>query len=915
MVTSWSLSAVRRILKTRFARIFILSVAAVSTSIGCGWSFLTDNSIRFNSRHIGRGFYRLPPLPIEYDPVTKKERSTIEVENYYDIETEDDDWAIGPKGQDRPDDTWEAIRRSIDDGKLRGIESLLDKFLEQTHYKPYWESSLEGGLSRQERRNTAYDLKDALTARLQGSKENAVVEYMSARLAQGSSPDEIESRSDTTVRDGNLKDNWEYLRAAVLTRAGKKEEALAAFRSHKNRFPRSEKNEAVLYMIARLTMERGDLLAALCEDEKCEIEEWGQSIREFQKLMQRYPNGRYFHDARGWIAHMYRHEDKTAESLAEYYRLLGNRTDRQWRLEAKKSLQILGHEFDDATLDRVEQLIAAEPDAALAYAYHRIYNHAVDLTYVEYNDWCCYGDDKWSQMHEETERVNKEKFKGRHELRRIAQFANAMVHRHGYTRASGEFLLRLAQAHLELENFRDAGLFAERALAGVLSGESRAQALWVRGSVEHREGRLTVAKATFLQLIREFPDDKLTEGARRLLALTAEDQDDLEFALDLYFELKYEQDIAYFVDVLLSTDRLARYVSKRTTSAHYNILLYSLGVRYMREGRWDEAKCTLSRVITEKGTDHYLEYSRGETWFFPKEPAGYYGEPDKGKVKTSWVVQDLKTIDIIQHYERMVESAQEGDAKAEALYQLASAYFESDDLAFYNPAMWDGARVGSLYSLQFSSHTRLPNETRTIFEHLQGHEGWARSIPIFEEIVARYPDSKVARDALYTVAVAHERLASRNCVWGQIYERGLFAGPRMVTYQDVRNIYPDYQLPRGTYGWKPSTRTVNGGPGWAARPKPLPRLSREQRFVRKLKHWANDYGPAVWDSAVTVKAAWTGLFNAAFLYERLYFFFVLAGFSVVVGLKNRLWLRDRFYPGVAERFRKRMLSLKNDWGH
>src|SRR6202035_1592565 len=31
-----------------------------------------------------------------------------------------------------------------------------------------------------------------------------------------------------------------------------------------------------------------------------------------------------------------------------------------------------------------------------------------------------------------------------------------------------------------------------------------------------------------------------------------------------------------------------------------------------------------------------------------------------------------------------------------------------------------------------------------------------------------------------------------------------------------------YQMPRGTSGWQPATRTVNGGPGWDAPPRHLP---------------------------------------------------------------------------------------------
>jgi hypothetical protein len=56
----------------------------------------------------------------------------------------------------------------------------------------------------------------------------------------------------------------------------------------------------------------------------------------------------------------------------------------------------------------------------------------------------------------------------------------------------------------------------------------------------------------------------------------------------------------------------------------------------------------------------------------------------------------------------------------------------------------------------------------------------------------------------------------------------------------VKATYPEYQLPRGTYAWEPATRTVAGGPGWSAPPKPAPpkpkptRLARAQKILFKL---------------------------------------------------------------------------------
>lgn len=878
----------RSLFANRFVRIIALSIVGVSTALGCAWSMLTERSVRFNSMRTGRGFYRLPPLPVEYNPATGREYSTVEIEQYIDENPELERTATDALPD--PDEMWKSALSAIEKSNIDLAVLHLKRFLDATQYKPYWESD-EHRTYGQDHRNSATDLIDALGERKHGASTEAVVAYAKARLKTLDEPLSPVPVDEEPARSAALQDNWAYLNAAVLYNSDKKGEALTAFQEIDKRFPRSEKNEAVIYMIGKLLMEQGDA----CDDEACEVPAYESAIQQFKRSLRQYPNGRYALDARGWIAHIYNHQKRTPESLAEYYRLLGNTRDRQWRLNAKRSLQFLGHDYDDATLDEVEALISNEPDAALAYSYHRIYNHAIDLSYTEYNEWCCYGDTKWSQMEEEKERVKSTLYKGRHELERVAKFATAMVQRYGESRVSGDFLLRIAQAQLELQNFREALSFADRALRVGVIEDSRAEAYWVKGSSEHQLKRLVSANSTFAKLVAEFPAHKLTEGAKRLLAITKEDQGDFESALDIYFDLGYKQDVAYFVDVLLPTDRFARYVADRRSNSNHDILRYSLGLRYMREGRWQEARESLTMVATGAGHDDYLDSTREATWYYPKEPG--YGEPEVKFIKKSWVMQDLRTIDVIEYRENRLKEVEGDEARAEAMYQLASAYFELDDLAFYNPAMWDGGRVDSLMSLQFSSDERLPNETRTIFEHLQVHDPWAKAIPLYEEIVAKYPESKVARDALYTIAVAHERLEGRNGVWNEVYKRGLFAGPRLVKYNDVRNTYPNYQLPRGTYGWEPSTRTVNGGPGWAAKPKAPPKLTTEQRVVRKLGRWKGEYGPWI---STNASWAWGGVKSAAESVSNSVSFYLTSYFLVIYFglLATPFWMhRRQLYHG------------------
>jgi outer membrane protein assembly factor BamD (BamD/ComL family) len=536
---------------------------------------------------------------------------------------------------------------------------------------------------------------------------------------------------------------------------------------------------------------------------------------------------------------LYRRGGARVGALAEYYRLLGSPNDLSARLEAKKSLQMIGHDYDDGTLDKVENLIADDVNASMAYAYHRIYNHATDFTYVDRSNIWLYttgANDDEAKLVEELHR------KGDHELERVARFATSMMRKYPGARVGAGFVLRVAEAQLESKNFIDALAMARKALAMGLDGDLTAQALWVIGSCEHAQKNLNAARSTFEELITEFPGSKHAEAARRLLAMVAEDRGDLETALEYYLALNYKYDVAYYVDVLMPTDRLAKFIKERPNLSNGNKLLYSLGLRYMRDNRWNEARETLAHVTSEQALDPY-SYDYEAEKRFAKENGWGYGQSNN--VKTEWVMQDLKTIDTLENMEHAIDLAPDDESKAEAMYQLASFQFGADDLLFYNPAAWEGMRSDLLEQLQTGGNMRLPDEAASILRHSQSHERLARAIPIYIEIANRYPNTRAAKDALYSAAVAHERLSGASNYWRTIYGRGLFAGPRMVTYADVRSAYPHYQLPRGTNGWEPATRTVNGGQGWAAKPTPIPRETKEHRVRRLLNELSSKLSETV----------------------------------------------------------------------
>lgn len=582
------LTAAARVQKAIGIRGLVIVFASVATAMACSWSYITDRSVRFNSYRTGRGFYRLPPLPIMYDSDTGKELSVQDlISNNEDTEIDADSTKISFE------ELWNQAREAVENKDLHKAKTLFEQYLRSTE-----QTTIDEEPGRQEHRNSAYDMIDALTALQEGANPTAVKNYLDARYAFDSN---LEQNAEELVEQNhpekNLHDNWDYLRAAILYSKNLKDDALRAFLAHAAKYPRSEKNEAALFMAARIMMETsyvydhsdcgimgrdrsGEPLDSSDIEplDKCQDENWRSAVKVFQKLIQKYPNGRYSNDSRGWLAFLYKRGSERELALAEYYKLLGNLTDRNARLAAKESLHIIGYEYDDETLDRLEKLIAGDVNTAMAYAYHRIYDYSIDLTYQEsYFSYYDGSNEEWQRRLSEKQRVADAHKAGKHELSRIVRFATAMMKRYPQARISGGFVLRFAESQMELQNFSEAKKLASKALLMGLSGELRAQALWIKGSGEHQGKDLRAARATFNQLIAEFPDMKLTEGARRLLALTAEDQGDLETALEQYLALHYDYDVAYFIDVLLPTDRLAKFVSNHANLSQYNELLYFPG--------------------------------------------------------------------------------------------------------------------------------------------------------------------------------------------------------------------------------------------------------------------------------------------------------------------------------------------------
>ncbi|HEX8889843.1 MAG TPA: outer membrane protein assembly factor BamD [Pyrinomonadaceae bacterium] len=853
-------------------KVLICLAAATMTVIACGWMG-TDQSVRFNSYQTEREMGRLPPLPTLADGKTELQESWG-----YEDEDEEDDSSYEEASQREKEinAVWDEASAAEQKGEMDHARTHLRQYLEMTKIARDPSAIF---VDREQRRNSAIDRLDAMTALGKGAGLSTVQAYLDARRAYDSdkSVDEVNRAIAAVPANNQLTDNVAYLRAALLYRESDFAAASRSFNHLATHYPQSEKREAALFMSAVAMMKTSKSYTGISGDEAHQhaynqdraprgdanarataIEEmneeplpladccdsaWTKSLAAFRSLLSKYPRGRYSNDARGWIAYLRLRGNDRAGALVEYYRLLSDVEDRNAQLDAAFSLTLVRHHATDAEMQRVEMELEDEPAPALAYAYHEIYNYLINPGCQFLEDW---PDNQWEADRQKEQKDSLE----RAGLERVVAFATRLMKR--YTRAAigGSFALRLASANLELgEN--DAALEqAKRALTLNVREQERARALWVKGVAEHRLHDYEHARSTLTTLVNENPQGELTEGARRMLAMSAEDAGDMDAALEQYLQLKYDTDVAYFIDVLMTPEQLNGFIERHPNFEKRDEFLYALGIRYMRLNCWSEARAAFARLKTT-GEDHdpyrYISYDSyaASQDCHRQQPPGFSYRCDDPKdkdfgpgVTSRLLLSDLKTIDDIERLERDANEAQGDEAKAEALYQLASYLYESSTLLFYNPIAWHGMRHYQLITLQSGNKFRAPDEAARLWRDMQEHEPIARALVIYLDVVRRYPQTRAARDALYTAAVCHERLADYNDYWRSIYSQGLHAGDRMVTYADVKKAYPNYQLPRSTVGWEPVTRTVGGGPGWAAKPVPRPRLTLAARLrLRTNKIW------------------------------------------------------------------------------
>ena len=298
----------------------------------------------------------------------------------------------------------------------------------------------------------------------------------------------------------------------------------------------------------------------------------------------------------------------------------------------------------------------------------------------------------------------------------------------------------------------------------------RDRALFVRGAAKQKLGRDSAALADFNALLARCPNSSLRHAARENVAILDEAAGNRAAALDQYFALNYQLDIAFLLDIRMTPHEIETYIVARPKAPQRELLAYALGIRYLSDERWPEAERWLKQVSPPK----YAEYNkmRGDSGFLDSQSPAPLD-----------ALRELRTL------YKAISAANDDSERAAALYAYASYYSTHGTLLLYNAALWQGSRAGAF---QFWQNTRqsTPEDETAIRNHMIAREVYSRSRRICLELARRYAAAPAAPAAVYRAACAARRLANFNTWWTAENKRHNYWDEATSLMNRVADTYP-----------------------------------------------------------------------------------------------------------------------------
>lgn len=542
--------------------------------------------------------------------------------------------------------------------------------------------------------------------------------------------------------------------------------AAARFERIARLYPSSPRAEACLIMVAR------ELLA---EDREVPVnvislEDMRRSNSALRALLAKYPRTRFRWSALGWLGRIEYLQGRIASAKSLFRRQLAAAASLREKMNALDSLYQCAYregKLEDAAITRLRLWVIAP----LSLRYNAKADFKVTLASMDKTQAHRFAtklladpDVFPTYLDVRSDVTNASNV----QRRNTARLAEAWVKRHPESQKCEYVLARAAEAWYGQKVYRKARQLARQVLSSKrLDAMATPLALYVEASCARRSGDLVASRSALKRILEDFPKSYVAGGARESLALVCERLGDLGAALDQYFKLGYEQDVAYMVDARMSLGDLAAYVAKQRAGKQREKLSFALGMRYVRSGRYGDAERVLARIPRRARLALTRPKARDE-WDGPT-----FDDPKS--------LQDpLKTAHDLAKLDRAVSAANGTDAKAKAMLAKAEYFYAHRNLVLYNASLWRWTRADA-FAFSWNHAVSTRDDAEAVKRHHYDHEAMSQSLTLCKKVVSTYPKAKAAPKAAMLGIKSAMRLTDLNPWWR-------YADPKLPMYTEAERL-------------------------------------------------------------------------------------------------------------------------------
>jgi len=497
--------------------------------------------------------------------------------------------------------------------------------------------------------------------------------------------------------------------------------------------------------------------------------------RVLTRLQNRYPKLLSRYEILGWqgrIAYLKRQYPQAIQTYRSQVRFAKN----QDQVRIALNSIVLCEERLGLKIDRVATLIEAYDNESSGYG-RAIYYRILQLGFNKFGP----KDAKqfWRKLRAEP-RLLSAYLDFREEMDHPTQDLINLASRHIESALQSPYgahiLARISEAAYNLGEISLAKTRALEAKKLARRDSDQALATYLLASIAKKQGDWASARKGYETIIKAYPKDYLVGACHENMALIYERAGDLGKALNEYWLLDYDHDIAYLIDIRMSPNQLKSLIDESPRGPHAKLLHYSLGLRYLRKDQFHLAAQQFHYLTaTERHTFSHCEYGYSTDSNYPTD------------IQDPLITaQELGTLFGRYH------SASTRSAKADAKWKIASYYYNHRNLLLYNPALWQGDRAIYI-GMGWNSAIANRVDYKAMEIHHWEHDCYAKALQHCREFLKEFPTSPLRFQVAYRGACAAERLSRMNTYWRWEGERKDLLG-QSVNLMAIARKSPDPSL-------------------------------------------------------------------------------------------------------------------------